>query len=58
VAEKIAHVFDDLACSHKNEGSIPFTRATLSSANSQFFRALLYEAAWISSFSLRFQPQN
>ena len=31
VAEKIARfapIFDDLACSYKNEGSIPFTRST------------------------------
>ncbi len=27
VAEKIAPVFDDLVCSYRNEGSIPFTRS-------------------------------
>ena len=42
VADKIAHfapIFDDLACSYKNEGSIPFTRSTLFCGSFSVFQA-------------------
>ena len=63
-AEKSAHfapIFDDLACSYKNEGSIPFTRSNLFLSKFAVFQATVlrvsYEAAWISPVSLGFQPQ-
>ena len=57
-----APVFDDLACSYKNEGSIPFTRSTLFLSKFAVFPGTVirvsYEAARISPVSVSFQPQN
>ena len=43
VAEKIAPVFDDLACPYRNRVRFPSPAPFISSANSQFFQALSYE---------------
>ncbi len=57
-----APVFDDLACSYKNEGSILFTRSILLLSKVAVFPATVirvsYEAARISPVSLGFQPRN
>jgi hypothetical protein len=57
-----APIFDDFACSYKNEGSIPFTRSTLFLSKFAVFQATVirvsYEAARISPVSLGFQPRN
>jgi len=62
VAEKIAPVSDDLACSYKNEGSIPFTRSTFSLSKFAVFQATVirvsYEAPRISPVSRGFQIGN
>ena len=57
-----APVFDDLACSNKNEGSIAFTRSTLLLSKFAVFQATVirvsYEAARISPVSLGFLCLN
>ena len=57
-----APVFDELACSYKNEGSIPFTRSTLFLSKFAVFPGTVirvsYVAARISPVSMGFQPQN
>ena len=51
-----------LACSYKNEGSIPFTRSTLLLSKFAVFQATVlrvsYEAARISPVSLGFRRRN
>ena len=62
VAEKIAPVFDDLVCSYRNEGSIPFTRSTLFLSKFAVFQATVirvsYEAARISPVFRGFPSRN
>ena len=62
MAEKIAPVFDDLACSYKNEGSIPFTRSTLFLSEFAVFPGTVirvsYEAARISPVFQGFHSRN
>ncbi len=57
-----APVVDDLACSYKNEGSIPFTRSTLFLSKFAVFQATVlrvsYEAARIGPVSFGFQTRN
>ena len=57
-----APVVDDLACSYKNEGSIPFTRSTLFLSKFAVFSGtvlrLSRETAWNSPVSLGFQTGN
>ncbi len=57
-----APVFDDLACSYKNEGSIPFTRSTLFLSNFAVFPGTVirvsYEAARISPVFRGFHSRN
>ena len=57
-----APVFDDLACSYKNEGSIPFTRSIFLLSKFAVFQATVirvsYEAARISPVSLGFPSRN
>jgi hypothetical protein len=53
-----APVFDDLACSYKNEGSIPFTRSIFLLSKFAVFPGTVirvsYEAPWISPVSFGF----
>jgi hypothetical protein len=65
VAEKIARfapIFDDLACSYKNEGSIPFTRSNSFLSIFAVFPATVirvsYDTAPISCFSWGFLTRN
>ena len=57
-----APIFDDLACSNKNEGSIPFTRSNLFLSIFAVFQATVirvsYDTAPIGPVSLGFQPRN
>ena len=57
-----APVFDDLACSYKNEGSIPFTRSTLFLSKFAVFPGTVirvsYEAARISPVFQGFHSRN
>jgi hypothetical protein len=57
-----APIFDDLACSYKNEGSIPFTRSNLFLSKFVVFPGTVlrvsYEAAQIRPVSLGFQTGN
>ena len=57
-----APIFDNLACSYRNEGSIPFTRSTLFLSKFAVFQATVirvsYEAARISPVSLGFHSRN
>ena len=57
-----APVFDDLACSYKNEGSIPFTRSTFFLSKFVVFPGTVlrvsYEAARIRPVFLGFQTGN
>ena len=64
-AEKSAHfapIFDDLACSYKNEGSIPFTRSIFLLSKFAVSQATVirvsYDIVRISPVSLGFQPRN
>jgi len=58
----LAPVFDDLACSYKNEGSIPFTRSTLFLSKFAVFPGTVirvsYEAARISPVFRGFHSRN
>ena len=57
-----APVFDDLACSNKNEGSIPFTRSTLFLSKSAVFPGTVirvsYEAPRMSPVFQGFHSRN
>jgi hypothetical protein len=57
-----APIFDDFACSYKNEGSIPFTRSTLFLSKFAVFQATVirvsYEAARIGPVFQGFHSRN